>query len=231
MLDLYLKGGILMHPILAASVMALAITLERLWYFWRIGSREVNRRFERIEKLLSKGKVKEAARIAASISGPIGKILQIGLKETGEEPEIVAERMAICGDAIAREASKGLSLLALISPVSTMLGLLGTVFGMVLSFQRLSLIEGALSPALLASGIWVALITTVAGMTVAIPALIAHHTLQSRKERLIFEIEHFGSRLLLLLKKARGLQSIAGEKTASDEAPDPFRFAIEGGQR
>lgn len=227
MLELYLKGGVLMHPILAASVIALAISLERLWYFWRIGSGEVNQRFERIENLLSKGNEKQATRVAASISGPIGKILQIGLDKTEENPEFIEERMAICGDTISREAAKGLSLLALIPSITTMLGLLGTVLGMVLSFQRLSLVTGSLSPALLASGIWVALITTVAGMAVAIPVLIAHHYLQSRKDHLIFEIEHFGSRLLLLLKKARGLQNQVGKKTGFESKSDPFRFALE----
>jgi len=235
MLDLYLKGGALMHPLLAASVIALAITLDRLWYFWTLRSKELGRQFERIEKLLSNGKRKEAGTIAASIAGPIGKILQVGLDPAEEEPEIIEERMAIHGEAMAREASKGLSLLALIPPVSTLLGLLGTVLGMVLSFQRLALIEGAASPALLASGIWVALITTVAGMAVAIPALIAHHYLQSQKERLIFEIEHYGSRLLLQLKKMRSLsghQDPSRDKIEKgDFESEPFRFAIEKGLR
>ncbi len=231
MLDLYLKGGVLMHPILAASILALAITLERLWYFWTLRAKTLEPRFKRIEHLISKGKENEAQALAASITGPIGKILQVGLNEKGIEPDLAAERMAIHGEAIAREAAKGLALLALIPPVTTMLGLLGTVLGMVFSFQRLALIEGAASPALLASGIWVALITTVAGMAVAIPALIAHHHLQSRKDRLVFEIEHYGSRLLLQLKKVRALSGLqAPDLEKGDFESEPFHFAIEEGR-
>ncbi|MFQ5596675.1 MAG: MotA/TolQ/ExbB proton channel family protein [Nitrospiria bacterium] len=231
MLELYLKGGFLMHPILVASVIALAVTLERLWYFWFTRSKALKARFERVENLLSIGKEKEAAAIAATLTGPIGSILQLGLNEPAEDPEIVAERMAIRGEEIDREAAKGLALLGLIPPVSTMLGLLGTVVGMVLSFQRLSLIQGALSPALLASGIWVALITTVSGMAVAIPALIAHYYLQGRKDRLVYEIEHYGSRLLVQLRKTHAPQDASSEKPDFNPEPDPFRYAIEEGKR
>ncbi|MFQ5779820.1 MAG: MotA/TolQ/ExbB proton channel family protein [Nitrospiria bacterium] len=196
-----------MHPILAASVIALAITLERCWYFWRIRSRDIARRFEQIEGFLLRGDDKDAKRVAKDTAGPLGKVLQLGLEDHDEVLEILQERMMICGEEVSREAGKGLSLLALIPSVSTMLGLLGTVVGMVSAFQRVAQMEGRVSPALLASGIWVALITTVAGLLVAIPTLIAHHTLQARLTRLSFEIEHYGSRLLLLLKKnGRGMK-------------------------
>lgn len=219
-----------MHPILAASVIALALTLERLWFFRGSRSADVKRRFERIEALLLKGDEKAAMKIAGSTPGPIGKILEAGLTDPGEGNEISHERMAICGEVVSRDASRGLSLLALISPISTMLGLLGTVIGLVLAFQRFSQIEGTISATLLASGIWVALITTVAGMLVAIPSLIAHHYLQSRLEKLTFEIEHYGSRLLLLLKKSRSLQGVPAERHGFDSETEPFRLAYQKGR-
>lgn len=228
MLEFYLKGGVLMHPILVASIIAFTITIERCWFFWRMRTGKIALRFELIENLLIKGDEREAMAIATSMTGPIGKILQAGLKEPGESHALAEERMAICGNDVSRETGKGLSLLALIPPVSTMLGLLGTVIGLVMAFQKISQIEGTHSPALLASGIWIALITTVAGMIVAILSLIAHHYLQSRSDNLIFQIEHFGNRLLLLLKKTRAMQE--AEAAAFDSESNPFRMAYPKGR-
>lgn len=209
MFELYLKGGILMHAILASSIVMLSIVLERTWYFWRAGSREISREFEQIEALLLKGERKEAAALAAELSGPIGRVLQTGLNRTEDRHEITEERMAIFGEALMHEAEKGLSLLALIPSISTLLGLLGTVLGLVMAFQKVAFMEGNVSPALLASGIWVALLTTVAGLLVAIPALVAHYYIQNRLSRLTFEMEHFANRLLLVLKNTEPVQEPA----------------------
>ncbi len=213
MLELYLKGGLLMHPILACSVLMLTILIERTAYFWRIGSGTILEKFPLIERCLLEGNTSEAKKIAGALSGPIAHILQIGLVHPEEKAEIIEENMAIAGDEIARQAAKGLSLLALIPSISTLLGLLGTVIGLSLAFQKVALLENLVSPALLASGIWVALITTVAGLLVAIPSLIAHHYIQNKVSRLTFEIEHFGSRLLLLLKKHQSHTESGDEKS------------------
>jgi len=198
MFEFYLKGGLLMHPILLLSVIALTLSLERLWYFLGCRTRRIVPHFEDIENALIHHKREKAREIASRMSGPIGKILQKGLGESNYE--LAQERMAISGELIAKEATRGLSLLALIPSIATMLGLLGTVLGLVAAFKKVAFLQGNVSPALLASGIWVALITTVAGLIVAIPSLIAHHFFQSAVAKLQFEMEHYGSRLLLLLK-------------------------------
>lgn len=82
-----------------------------------------------------------------------------------------------------------------------MLGLLGTVVGLVEAFQKVAEMQERVSPASLASGIWAALITTVGGLFVTIPTLIAHHFFQGRVAHLAFRIEHYGCELLLLLKR------------------------------
>lgn len=203
MLQLYLKGGFLMHPILLASILALAIALERWRYFRKTRPRKIGRQFEIIEAHLLSGRENEAWAVAARISGPIGSVLSEALEGTEEDPDLKEEKMAIRGEEILREAARGLSVLGLIASVSTMLGLLGTVVGLVEAFQRVAELEERVSPAHLASGIWVALITTVAGLFVAIPTLIAHHLLQLRHSQLAFQIEHYGNRLLLLLRKKK----------------------------
>lgn len=227
MLDLYLKGGFLMHPILAVSVIALAITLDRWWYFRKIRLKDIGRRFALIEKALLKGEREKGMGALEGVTGPLGRVIGFTLQDLEEPCEIIEEKMMITGEEVSREAGRGLSLLGLIPSLSTMLGLLGTVIGLVLAFQRVAQMEGRVSPALLASGIWVALITTVAGLLVAIPSLIAHHYLQTQQARMTFEIEHYGSRLLLLLKKCRLIQEAHPDKENRDSAP--IRLASQKG--
>lgn len=200
MLEVYLKGGFLMHPILIASVIALAVALERGWFFWHIRG-EAGSLFETLSEQLKKGEREGAIGAAGKIVGPIGVVLREGLKHREEGPEIVQEVMAIRGEEALRSARRGIPLLALIASISTMLGLLGTVVGLVEAFQKVAEMEARVSPALLASGIWVALITTVGGLFVAIPALIVHHYFQEKVTHLAFQIEHYGSELLLVMKK------------------------------
>ncbi len=192
-----------MHPILLCSIIMLTIVIERTAYFLRIRSANIPHHFALIEHALLKKNFKETQEIIEGLSGPIAHILHVGLKTPEETIEVIEENMAIAGEQMAREAAKGVSLLALIPSVSTLLGLLGTIIGLSLAFKKVAGFEGQVSPVLLASGIWVSLITTVAGLSVAISGLIAHHFIQNRVSRLTFEIEHFGSRLLLLLKKTK----------------------------
>ncbi len=220
-----------MHPILLCSVLMLSIVLERTWYFWRRPSRNVLQKFKLIEKALLDEAHNKAREIASSLSGPTGSIIQIGLENRQEKYEITEERMALAGETFVREASKGLSLLALIPSISTLLGLLGTVIGLVLAFRKVALLEGNVSPALLASGIWVALITTAAGLIVALPSLIAHHFLQNKIAQLTFEIEYFGNRLLLHLKTAPPHKNPEIEKLAIKAQDVPsFRMIVPKGE-
>ncbi|MFY9269838.1 MAG: MotA/TolQ/ExbB proton channel family protein [Candidatus Manganitrophaceae bacterium] len=204
MLELYLKGGFWMHPILAASVVALAVALERGWYFWQIRG-EIPALFQALSDSLSKGDPDGAVEAAGKIVGPVGVVLKEGLKHQEEGPEIVQEVMAIRGEEVLRSAQRGIPVLALIASISTMLGLLGTVVGLVEAFQKVAEMESRVSPALLASGIWAALVTTVGGLFVAIPTLILHHYFQEKVAHLTFQIEHYGNEMLLLFRRGTGM--------------------------
>lgn len=194
-----------MHPILVASVIALAVALERVWFFWRADS-NVGPLFEMVAERISKGDPKGALEVVGEHSGPVGLVLREGLKHWHEGPEMAQEIMAIRGEEALRSARRGISLLSLVPSITVMLGLLGTVVGMVQAFQKVAEMEEQVSPALLASGIWTALITTVGGLCVAIPILIAHHYFQEKIAHLAFQIEHYGSELILLLKQERSMK-------------------------
>lgn len=205
MLDYYLRGGFLMHPILLSSIIALAIAIERFWYFWRMRA-AVPETFQAIKEDISKGDIDKARERAEEIPGAVGTVLREGLSHPDEEPEIIQEIMAIRGEELLREANRGIPTLALIPSVSTMLGLLGTVIGLVEAFSKVAEMEERVSPAILSHGIWTALITTVGGLFVAIPTLITHHYFQGKVAHLAFQLEHHGSEILLLIKKNRLLR-------------------------
>lgn len=202
MFDIYLKGGFLMHPILLISIVALAVALERGWFFWRLRG-DAQAAFEAMAERFSTGDRDGATRMAEKIAGPVGVVLKEGLVHWEDGPEIAQEAMAIRGEAVLQTVRRGIPILALIASVSTMLGLLGTVVGLVEAFQKVAEMEARVSPSLLASGIWAALVTTVGGLFVAIPTLIVHHYFQGKVAHLAFQIEHYGSELLLVMKKER----------------------------
>lgn len=222
MFDLYWKGGFLMHPVLVASIVALAIALERGWFFWRIRG-SVHAIFDDLKEHLLKGDREGALKVAERKGGPIGIVLREGLRHWEEGPEIVQEVMAIRGEEVLLSARSGIPLLALIASISTMLGLLGTVVGLVEAFQRVAEMEERVSPALLASGIWAALITTVGGLFVAIPTLVVHHYFQGKISHLAFQIEHYGSELVLLLKKGVGREGEGGLAKGEDTLMGVYR--------
>lgn len=99
MLDLYLKGGAFMHPILLASVVTLTVVIERGWFFWQMQG-EVQKAFELLSERLRSGDKDGAMRMAEKITGPIGVVLKEGLKHREEGPEIVQEAMAIRGEEV-----------------------------------------------------------------------------------------------------------------------------------
>jgi len=204
MIGLYMKGGFFMHPILLISVVAFAIALERGWFFWRLRG-DAQRIFESLTTRFSSGDFEGATQMAAKIVGPVGVVLREGLKHSSDGPEIVQEAMAIRGEMVLQTVRRGIPILALAASVAPLLGLLGTVVGLVEAFQKVAGMEAHVSPALLASGIWAALVTTVGGLFVAIPALIVHHYFQEKAAHVAFQIEHYGSELLLVMK--RGAQS------------------------
>ena len=100
-----------------------------------------------------------------------------------------------------RGFSRNLHLLELIGKISPMIGLLGTVLGMVEAFHKLAFVKNLVDPSLLASGIWEALITTVAGLFVGIPALVFHHLYMNKVKSIAFSMKHIGEEVVSLIER------------------------------
>jgi biopolymer transport protein ExbB len=197
MLDLIAKGGIVMYPILLCSVITVAIFIERIWVLRRknIIPAEFIRK---VEELLGKQKLSDAAFICQSNSSSIARIFSAGLKNADRGGRLIRESVEDQGGREAAALERGMGILATVANVVTLLGLLGTVSGIIKTFHVVALV-GLGNPAPLATGIAEALVATGGGLCVAIPALVAHRILRERAENLILMMEEKTARFLEMM--------------------------------
>lgn len=199
MIELIVRGGVFMYPIIFCSVVAFAVFLERLWVLRR--RKIIPDDFVRnVEELIRKQKLSDALFLSQGDSSSIGRIFFAGLKNAGRGLWLVKEAIEERGDREALGLEKRIGMLATVANLAPLLGLLGTVSGMIKSFNVISL-EGTGNPAHLAGGIAEALITTAAGLCVAIPTLVIHRILKDKAESLIFEMEENSLRLIETIQK------------------------------
>ncbi len=188
-----------MYPIIFCSVVALAVFIERIWILRRRNI--IPDEFVRsVEDLVRKQKISEALFLAQGDSSSIGRIFFAGLKNAGRGLWLVKEAIEERGDREAISLEKRIGILSTVANLAPLLGLLGTVSGMIRSFNVISL-EGTGNPAHLAGGIAEALITTAAGLCVAIPILVCHRILKDKAESLIFEMEENSLKLIETIQK------------------------------
>lgn len=199
MIEFFHKGGVFMYPILLCSITALAIFFERVWNLRR--ERVVPGDFVyEIEDLVAKGVVRDAIMRCQSNKSSIARILLVALKNFGKKREIIKEYVEEVGRQETAALERFVEALGTISGVSTLLGLLGTISGMIKIFSVIST-QSVVNPSSLAGGISEALITTYAGLVVAIPALVMYKFLQSKTENMVLEMEDHSIRIVDLLKK------------------------------
>jgi biopolymer transport protein ExbB len=199
--QVFLAGGPVMWPILLCSIFALTIILERLWHLHKIKI-DTQEFLRVILYKMRHQKIKEALEVCDNTKSPISHILKAGiLKYDRPRPQ---NKEAI-EDASLYEIPKlerNLSALATIAHISPLLGLLGTVTGMVRCFQTIQAKATSfhpVSPGDLAGGIWEALLTTVFGLIVAIPTFVAYNYLVNRINNFILEMEKASTELVNFL--------------------------------
>ncbi|MFW5795984.1 MAG: MotA/TolQ/ExbB proton channel family protein [Alkalispirochaeta sp.] len=201
MLNLIQQGGVILVLILALSVIATAIVIERLLFF-RKNRGDEDTIMRRLETTLEKGNFDEALAVCEAMPSPITNLMKVGIEHRRYSREII--RMAI-SDAANLEIprmERFLSTLGTIAHVTPLLGLLGTVTGNIRAFGVLgSTGIGTGDPAVLARGISEALLTTAAGIIVAVPAIAFYNYLVSRVNHSIIRLENRVNGLVLYLKK------------------------------
>ncbi|WP_460272752.1 MotA/TolQ/ExbB proton channel family protein [Celeribacter sp. ULVN23_4] len=199
--DFLVKGGPSIWAITALSVITLAVILWKLWDLAYLGAWRSRAPVEKALSCWAQGDKEGAARIISARRGLRSRFLRaaIAAHDTPQYDDAGAEaettRIARSFLARARSSLRPLELIATIAPL---LGLLGTVLGMISAFQTLQEAGAKADPAMLAGGIWEALLTTAAGMAVAIPASIAFTGFEAVADRLRHEFEDMATRVFLL---------------------------------
>ncbi|ATX76799.1 MULTISPECIES: MotA/TolQ/ExbB proton channel family protein [Reinekea] len=194
MFEIIKSGGWLMLPIVFSSVIALAITVERYWTL-RVAKVRPKEQLPQVwlwikNQELDANKIKELKQ-----SSLFGFVLAAGLTTSRHGREAMKDAIQEAGDHVAHEMEKFLNTLGTIAAISPLLGLLGTVLGMVDVFSDIML-QGTGNTAVLAGGISKALITTAAGLSVAIPAVIFHRALARKIDELLVLMEQDSAKLV-----------------------------------
>lgn len=201
MFELVKAGGILMLPIIACSIVAVAIIFERLWAL-RTQRVIPNNLVAQIWQLHSKGQLTNAHVVTVKEGSPLGRILAAGLVNRQHSRIVMKEAIEEVGRQVIHELERYLNTLGTIASIAPLLGLLGTVIGMIKVFAAI-MTAGVGNPTVLAGGISEALITTAAGLSVAIPSLMFHRYFGGRVEQLVIKMEEQALKMVEVMQGER----------------------------
>lgn len=198
LIEMFLKGGFVMWPILGCSIIALAIAIEK---FLVIRKSKINvPAFSiKIRGILKKKDVVGAMGYCMEEKSPISNIIRRGLKKIKFGRRRVLEAIEVAGKQEISKLEKGLSTLATVAGAAPMLGFLGTVTGMIAAFMKIQELQGSASPSDLASGIWEALLTTAFGLFIGIPALALYNYFVSLIKKIVLDMERVATDVLDVL--------------------------------
>lgn len=196
------KGGICMPFILICSLAALTIFIERFFYLRKIKKDTIDFILQ-IRIFLKADKKIEALAFCESSKSPVAQIFKTGISKNDKNREEIKEAILDTGNQVIPVLEKYLRALSTIGTVAPLLGFLGTVLGMVKVFMKIENMGGQVNASVLAGGIWEALLTTVAGLIVAIPTLVAYNYLISNINTFVLDIEKSSGELVEFLSKGK----------------------------
>lgn len=194
--DFLAKGGVLMLPILFISLVSGAIFIERCWHYRR-ASCNAGALYDRLRTLVAERRFDDAMQVCgrqepAVVSGALHCVL----RNRHRPAEEIEKLVSLYGTRAIQELSRSVRFLGILGNITPLIGLLGTVTGMVKTFMQIAELNGHVNPGLLAGGIWEALLTTAAGLTVAIPTVIVYHHFENTIDRFAFQIKHYSLDLI-----------------------------------
>ncbi|OED38075.1 hypothetical protein AB834_01110 [PVC group bacterium (ex Bugula neritina AB1)] len=206
MLDLIQKGGPLMILLIVCSLFTLTIFIERMIHFYcaKINARAF---LQYVKEMMEDNRIQEALDFCRKTPGPIAHIFGVGLLKYDRTREEMTKAMDVAAAHEVVRLEKNLNMMATIAYIAPLLGLLGTVSGMIAAFQVIQDKAASglvVNPGDLAGGIWEALITTAAGLIVAIPSYVAYNYLISRVDHMIVEMEENVEEMIDVLISGRG---------------------------
>ncbi len=202
LIELLMKGGFMMIPIFLLSIFAVYIFVERLMTIQK-ASKTPEGFLDNIKSMVTRGDVNGAKMLCAQNDTPIARMIEKGLARLGSQLRNIEASIENVGKIEIYKLEKNLSFLATISGVAPMIGFLGTVTGMINAFIAIAQEEGTVSPKLLSSGIYEAMITTASGLFVGIIAYLGYNYLVTRVQKLVYRMEYNSINFLDLLQEPR----------------------------
>jgi biopolymer transport protein ExbB len=199
-LDLAIQGGFMMVPIFILSVIAIYLFFERLMIINK-ANQSPEQFMNRVKESVLRGDINGAKLLCAQQDSPVGRMIQKGLSRIGSPLKNIEASIENVGKLEIFKLEKNLSSIATIAGAAPMMGFLGTVIGMVEAFIAIAQEEGSVSPKLLSSGIYTAMITTVAGLIVGILAYLAYNFLVTRVQKVIHKMEYTSIEFIDLLQE------------------------------
>jgi len=212
LLSLFADGGWMMYPLVLCSLIALGVIIAKAWTLFQ-AHHGTARVLQDVEGAALGGNIDEAMRIAADTPGPAAAILLVGLRRIRNRKLVEGEiekAVATTGTIELGFLERGLVILATIANVAPLMGFLGTVAGMILAFGAIEA-AGDVDPTLVAGGIKVALLTTAAGLIIAVPVNIAYNFFVTRIDQLIVDMEQGAQKIINLawdLEKSGRIQIV-----------------------
>ena len=222
-MTLFADGGWMMYPLTLCSMVALGVIFAKFWTL-HVAHRGTDRVLEEVEEAASTGDVSAAIEICRDTPGPASAILLAGLRRIQTRRLAAGElesAVATTGTIELGFLERGLVILATIANVAPLMGFLGTVVGMVLAFAAIEL-AGDVDPTLVAGGIKVALLTTAAGLLIAVPVNISYNFFVTRIDKLIVDMEQGTQKILNLawdMEKSGQIQILREGSDGEEQVP------------
>ena len=205
MWDMIQKGGPMMYLIILSSVIAFGVVLERVYTLNRARI-DANKFMDDITTNLKRNKIIDAIEMCNATPGPIAHIIKAGILKHDRAKAEIKEAIEEASQLEIPRLEKNLPVLATIAHIAPLLGLLGTVSGMIKSFQIIqqkAIMMAPVNPGDLAGGLWEALLATLAGLSVAIPTYVAYNYLVSQVDAFVYDMERSATDLVNLLSSKR----------------------------
>jgi biopolymer transport protein ExbB len=199
-IELLLKGGFWLIPIAALSIVAVYIFAERHRTIKRASNLPIEF-MDKIKSLVQEGDINGAKLLCSQTESPVAKMIEKGIHRIGSPLKNIEASIENVGKIEVYKLEKNLSLLATIAGAAPMIGFLGTVTGMIQAFIAIAQEEGSVSPKLLSTGIYEAMITTAAGLVVGIIAYLGYNFLVARVQKVIHSMEYTSIDFIDLLQE------------------------------
>ncbi len=201
-ISLIIKGGPIMVPIIALSIIALAIILERFWALWKIRI-HFQQFAQEIFLCLERGLFQKALERCEKVKHPIAEVFKLGILNRAQKREELEAMMEREGEEQIQYLERYLGALLIIIGVEPMLGFLGTIVGLIQAFMTWEQLGTNITVSALAAGIYQAMITTAAGLIVAIPAFILYHLIVGKIKNHAQEMSYYGNELIDILARSK----------------------------